>query len=1419
MANKIAKRGISLYIDGTEVNNSLKGIRAEIRKLTNAQAQMTVGSDAYVASAKKIAELKAILAEYQDELKEVEKQQSDTREGLEGLADRFNRFFGIIASGIAGITGLSLTLRKLAEDIAQLDDIYADVMKTTGMTKDEVIALNEELKKIDTRTSREELNAIAEEGGRIGIAKEEILSFVKAMDIANVALGDSFKGGVEEIANTLGKLKFLFEDTQNMEVEKAYLAIGSAINELGANGVASEANIAEFAKRLGSLSAALKPTSAEALALGAAFEESGIEAEVASRSYSTVLKQASVKAGEFAKIMKVSTKEIEGMINANPLEFFLKFAESMKGLSATDTAKWLKELGLNADGANKAIGAAANSTDRFRELQEIANKAFENGTSVLNEFGIKNNTLAAKLDKAKKTFNEVSLELGNRLYPAFVQATNAITGIIRIIPAAIEWFSKYGKVIITATAAVVAYYTAIKAYTVYQKAANTVMGVARLYTLAKAGATAIATGNTVRATAAMKLYYATLQRGTLSAKIYTAATSLMAAAKALLTGNTVRATAAMRTFNTVLKANPIGFIAAAAVALISGLALLYNKLRDNANALKKFEVTTQEIKEATEQYNKQITEEQTRFNALIRSIVGVNEKSELRKALIKQLKSEYPQYVQYIDLEKASNDELLAVMRNVNKEYEKKYTLAAHKGMVDTHVKKVNEAKVEQLQIKEDIVDLRAGGKDDDDKEIKEKQKRYDELNAIVTRSLRIISEYNTKAAALQKELNDENTYEANNARYLKNRKEIEDLDVQIGNYEYLKEKEIATQKELEHLIKLKEKRTDLEQENLLLDERMANMMAANAAKTKSKTEEDGDLPPAPPVGNDNDSEATKQRKALKSVLEEIEKNHLEAVAAIKKQYAEGDIKTEYEYNQQLLDQQNSFDDERKKKISELLKSVLTDRDVRIEATKEIADIDQKNYDRQIEQANKLKKILLDADPVEAEKQAYENRLRELGLYGDQAGALTEEQYNALALLKKQHEENMSKIDAQGVREKLKELDAEQAAEQARLAGKYRAGLITEGAYQEALLALQKEYLNKKLAIPGLSVEQTGTLNKDRSQNETDTDEFKTAERQKAQETFNLIDPAQTQEEAYKVLEDFEARGVLTHEEAAKAKAQIDQEYLDSLVGKAQDVNNKIQSVTSNLTSAISSFQEAETSAVSRKYDKQIKAAGNNSEKVEKLEEEKEKELSAIRAKYADKQFIVTIAQVTAATALAAMQAFSAMSSIPVIGPALGAVAAAAALAAGAGQIAVAKEQRDAAKEGYASGGYTPSGEWDKPQGVVHSDEFVANRFATNHSILRPVFDVVDYAQRNNTLASLKKEDIAQALGIKGFAAGGYVNHPANGSAPGYDLPQLETLVSVIDRLNEKLDEPFVGEVSITGKKGIKENMDRYDKMIKQTSR
>lgn len=537
------------------------------------------------------------------------------------VANGFNKYFGIVTSGLAAITGLSFTFRKLSKDAAEMEDVYADVMKTTGMTREEVGWMNEEFKKVDTRTSREELNKIAEEGGRIGIAKDQILEFVVAMDKANVALGDTFSGGVEEIASQLGKLKMLFEETKEMGVEDAYLSIASAINNLGAEGVASDQNISEFTTRIGSLPNALKPSIADTMALGAAFEESGIQAEIASRAYGIVLNRATTDTEAFARVMKMSVKEVEDLINTNPLEFFLQFSQSLRGMNAVETARTLDELKISADGANKVIGAAANNTERFRELIDLSNDSFREGASVLEEFNVKNNNAAAELDKRRKSFKDAAEDLGKRLNPALLTSTNYITYLVKLLPGFLDFMGQYGKYILYLATVYVGYVAGLKLSTFWNDKLKVALTAANIQ---------------------LKIQSTLYTTGRVAGAAYNVVLGL-------LTGNITRARAAWALLNATLATTPFGL----ALAAVTALAGAFIVLRKNVSRARS-------EKDALSKINKDVAKSTANERAELERLLGVarNEKisKDERLKAIKQLNDISPEYLGNLTLENINTD-------------------------------------------------------------------------------------------------------------------------------------------------------------------------------------------------------------------------------------------------------------------------------------------------------------------------------------------------------------------------------------------------------------------------------------------------------------------------------------------------------------------------------------------------------------------------------------------------------------------------------------------------------------------------------------------------------------------------------------------------------------------------------------------
>mgnify|MGYP000872555031 FL=1 len=400
MANQVTST-IVLKVNGKEVENSFGGLNKEVRALESELRKLTPGTERFM---KKAAELKEVKEHFSRVKSEIDAVSGKLKES-EGFLGKFRSklsdiglSFGNILVGLGG-AGVS----QAASELLKISDAMADVQKTTGMAREEVKQLWDAFDDMNTRTSKMDRLKIAEVGGRLGVPKEEMASFVQEVDKAYVALGDSFDGGLEGVVDSLGKIKGLFEETKGQSYADAINGVGSALNELAASGTASEGNISDFALRVGALPDALKPSIEKVLGLGAAFEESGVDSQIAASGYSNFMKVAGENLSAFAYSMNISVKEAQELFNTKPEEFFLKFAEGMRGLSADETAKVFDSLKINSLEVQKAVGAAANRAEGFRTAMDRAGEAMADATSLSEEFNKKNNNAAAVWEKIKNT--------------------------------------------------------------------------------------------------------------------------------------------------------------------------------------------------------------------------------------------------------------------------------------------------------------------------------------------------------------------------------------------------------------------------------------------------------------------------------------------------------------------------------------------------------------------------------------------------------------------------------------------------------------------------------------------------------------------------------------------------------------------------------------------------------------------------------------------------------------------------------------------------------------------------------------------------------------------------------------------------------------------------------------------------------
>lgn len=150
--------------------------------------------------------------------------------------------------------------------------------------------------------------------------------------------------------------------------------------------------------------------------------------------------------------------------------------------------------------------------------------------------------------------------------------------------------------------------------------------------------------------------------------------------------------------------------------------------------------------------------------------------------------------------------------------------------------------------------------------------------------------------------------------------------------------------------------------------------------------------------------------------------------------------------------------------------------------------------------------------------------------------------------------------------------------------------------------------------------------------------------------------------------------------------------------------------------------------------------------------------------------------------------------------------------------ITAAFQSAKAIISGFETGGYTGTGRHDEPKGIVHAGEFVANRYAVQNPAVRPVLDLIDQAQRNNTIGSLTAKDVSAVLsGVASTTNNTYYQQsvPADN---GMSVIMLKA-VKVIDSLNKRLDEPIYTYTRATGKMGVNEAQDLVARMKNNVSR
>jgi len=108
----------------------------------------------------------------------------------------------------------------------------------------------------------------------------------------------------------------------------------------------------------------------------------------------------------------------------------------------------------------------------------------------------------------------------------------------------------------------------------------------------------------------------------------------------------------------------------------------------------------------------------------------------------------------------------------------------------------------------------------------------------------------------------------------------------------------------------------------------------------------------------------------------------------------------------------------------------------------------------------------------------------------------------------------------------------------------------------------------------------------------------------------------------------------------------------------------------------------------------------------------------------------------------------------------------------------------------------------------------VASQKLLRNPEARPLINALDYAQRTNTIGSLRASDVSRSITapsvIASAASDGQLSSTLSANAVA-----LASYSGVMKKLVSRLDEPFVTVNTVTGDTGIKKAQDDYDRLMR----
>lgn len=346
-------------------------------------------------------------------------------EKLEQKKQAFERLGqGLVLTGSA-ITAVTALSAKAALD---WESAWAGVTKTVDGNEQQMGELEDGLRSLAQTlpATHQEIAAVAEAAGQLGVKRQDVVDFTKAMIDLSETTNLSADEAATSIAQLMNVMQTAPEDVDNL---------GAALVALGNDGASTERDIIQMAQRIAGAGKTVGLTEAQVLGFANALASVGIEAEAGGSAISRIMTDIamSVSAGgkkldEFAEVAGMSSADFQKAFKEAPAEAIATFVEGLGRINAQggDVFQTLSNLGQTDIRVSQALLGMANSGDLLRESLNLGAAAWEENTALADEAAKRYETTEAKIQIAGNAVRDAAIDFGQVFLPAVSGAAEAI---------------------------------------------------------------------------------------------------------------------------------------------------------------------------------------------------------------------------------------------------------------------------------------------------------------------------------------------------------------------------------------------------------------------------------------------------------------------------------------------------------------------------------------------------------------------------------------------------------------------------------------------------------------------------------------------------------------------------------------------------------------------------------------------------------------------------------------------------------------------------------------------------------------------------------------------------------------------------------------------------------------------------------